>query len=214
MIDFTDFQWREPVQARSRKRVADILDAARDLSLSSGLAELKMSDVAAQAGVPIGSVYQFFPTRTALWARLYAVEMEPIDHALERGIAHAQSLSDIKSGATAMLKLTLERVRERPWLKSVLAAPILDPAIALADRANTSQNARKLAARIQVLHPDAQSEAVCGLAYLICYLWAPMTQLGLSGASQAKAALIQYTQMVERQLATLDPGSIVSTKPD
>lgn len=62
---------RLPQQARSRKRVESILEASRALILEQGATALKMSDIAARADIPIGSLYQYFPTRTSIIASLY-----------------------------------------------------------------------------------------------------------------------------------------------
>lgn len=57
---------REPRQARSRERVNRILDAAEALFASQGYAGTTTNAIAAQAGVPIGSLYQFFPDKASL----------------------------------------------------------------------------------------------------------------------------------------------------
>ncbi len=51
---------REPTQARARQRVADILAAAADLISDDGVDAVTTTDVAQKAGVPVGSVYQYF----------------------------------------------------------------------------------------------------------------------------------------------------------
>ncbi|MEZ5193543.1 MAG: TetR/AcrR family transcriptional regulator [Nocardioides sp.] len=57
---------RQPVQARSRERVALIVSAASRLLTRDGVAGLTMRRLADEAGVPIGSLYQFFEDRTAV----------------------------------------------------------------------------------------------------------------------------------------------------
>jgi AcrR family transcriptional regulator len=57
---------RKPRQARSQERVNRILDVAEDLFASQGYAATTTNVIAAQAQVPIGSLYQFFPDKTAI----------------------------------------------------------------------------------------------------------------------------------------------------
>ncbi|GAB4350545.1 MAG: TetR/AcrR family transcriptional regulator [Leptolyngbyaceae cyanobacterium] len=66
---------RKPRQARSQERVNRILDVAEDLFASQGYAVTTTSAIAAQAQVPIGTLYQFFPDKEAIiqaLARRYA----------------------------------------------------------------------------------------------------------------------------------------------
>jgi AcrR family transcriptional regulator len=57
---------RTPQQARGRERVALILDAAEALFAEVGYAAATTNAIAARAGVPIGSLYQFFQHKQAL----------------------------------------------------------------------------------------------------------------------------------------------------
>jgi AcrR family transcriptional regulator len=57
---------RQPTQARGQQRVAQILDAAEQLFGEEGYAAATTNAIAARAGVPIGSIYQFFPHKEAI----------------------------------------------------------------------------------------------------------------------------------------------------
>ncbi|MFD8549988.1 TetR family transcriptional regulator [Streptomyces sp. NPDC059649] len=57
---------RAPVQRRSAQRLARILDACAELLDETGYEELSTRAVAVRAGVPIGSVYRFFPNKRAM----------------------------------------------------------------------------------------------------------------------------------------------------
>ncbi len=57
---------RAPTQKRSMKRVNLILEAARVLIAKHGSAGLKIQDIAKEAGVTAGSMYQYFPNKAAI----------------------------------------------------------------------------------------------------------------------------------------------------
>ncbi|MBB5192368.1 AcrR family transcriptional regulator [Silvimonas terrae] len=54
---------RQPQRERGRLRVAALLEAADQLFASKGFEATTMTEIAAQAGSSIGSLYQFFPTK-------------------------------------------------------------------------------------------------------------------------------------------------------
>ena len=62
---------RKPVQARSQERVQRILDVAEDLFATQGYAATTTKEIAAQAQIPIGSLYQFFPNKAAIVRALF-----------------------------------------------------------------------------------------------------------------------------------------------
>ena len=57
---------KQPVQARSRQTVAEILDAAARIFAARGYAATTTNHVAEAAGISIGSLYQYFPNKDAL----------------------------------------------------------------------------------------------------------------------------------------------------
>jgi AcrR family transcriptional regulator len=57
---------RQPKQARAKEKVARILDAARDLMVREGGAALTTNRIAAEAGVGIGSLYEYFPDKQSI----------------------------------------------------------------------------------------------------------------------------------------------------
>jgi AcrR family transcriptional regulator len=61
---------RKPVQERSAARVQRMLDAAAELLDEVGYDETTTSLIATRAGVSVGSLYQFFPDRTAVLTAL------------------------------------------------------------------------------------------------------------------------------------------------
>lgn len=63
---------RVPTQERSKLRLSRILDAANQLFSDVGFDAATMEGIADRAGTSIGSVYQFFPNKAAIFEALCA----------------------------------------------------------------------------------------------------------------------------------------------
>ena len=70
---------RRPSQERSRDRVERILDATAALLGDTPVDKITTAAIAETAGVPIGSVYQYFPNKLAVLAELARRVMEQVD---------------------------------------------------------------------------------------------------------------------------------------
>jgi len=57
---------RAPKRLRGQQRVAELLDAGMAVFAEKGYEAATMTEIAARAGAPIGSLYQFFPTKDAI----------------------------------------------------------------------------------------------------------------------------------------------------
>jgi len=62
---------KQPSQTRSRERVEKIISATYTLLQEQGLSGVTTVHIAKQAGVSVGSVYQYFPNKKAIFASLY-----------------------------------------------------------------------------------------------------------------------------------------------
>ena len=69
------YQRKEPVQERSKLMVEDIIEAANIVLLDEGLDNFNTNRVAEVAGVSIGSLYQYFPSKESLLFQLQRKEI-------------------------------------------------------------------------------------------------------------------------------------------
>ena len=99
---------RVPVQQRSADRLARILDAGAALLDETGYEQLSTRAVADRAGMPIGSVYRFFPNKRAL-----------VDALAERNL-------EVYAGRVVA---RLEAIPEREWRAAIDA--VLDEYLAM-----------------------------------------------------------------------------------
>jgi len=84
---------RLPTRERGRLRVEALLRAAADVFASRGYDAATMTEVAAQAGSSIGSLYQFFPTKASLAHEVLRLQTDELANALDMLEAQAGTLS-------------------------------------------------------------------------------------------------------------------------
>lgn len=66
-----------PSAPRQRLRYSRILDVAGSFA-RKGLCDVELTEVAARADVPLGTMYRYFPTRTHLMLALYRHQLEEL----------------------------------------------------------------------------------------------------------------------------------------
>lgn len=78
---------RKPVQERARVTVNAMLDAAVKLFKRGGTSSITTNRIAETAGVSIGSVYQYFPNKHALFVALHERHIGLVAEVIRRRIA-------------------------------------------------------------------------------------------------------------------------------
>lgn len=73
---------RGPVQARSQKRIEAALETAEKLLLTLGPDRTSIPEIAAEAGVPRATIYQYFPDKYALFAHMAESQFTRITSAI------------------------------------------------------------------------------------------------------------------------------------
>jgi AcrR family transcriptional regulator/transposase-like protein len=91
---------RQPQQKRGKQRVEKILIAAAEVFAEAGFAAATIQQIADRASTAVGSIYQFFPDKLAIFNALFAEHMrlterieadffaQDIDFPLDRGISN------------------------------------------------------------------------------------------------------------------------------
>ena len=88
---------KTPVQARSAASVEAILQATIQVLLKEGKSKLTTTRVAQRAGVSVGTLYQYFPNKSALLQALLKAHLDSVALAVEQACeaAHGTTLETI-----------------------------------------------------------------------------------------------------------------------
>jgi len=98
---------KSPVQARSTASVAAILDATIQVLLQVGKERLTTTKVALKAGVSVGTLYQYFPNKSALLKAVLKRHLNEVTGAIER-VCREQQGHSLEQMATALITTFLE----------------------------------------------------------------------------------------------------------
>lgn len=84
---------REPRQQRSRQTVEAVLEAVTHVLRRHGAEAITTNRVAEAAGISIGSLYQYFPEKQAIFMALHDRHVDRVRHVIERTMAQCTSAS-------------------------------------------------------------------------------------------------------------------------
>src|SRR5262245_16349342 len=116
----------ERVEARLADNRARILQAARRLVAESGFREAQIATIATAAGVAVGTVYRYFPTKAELFAEIVrSVSQREVD--VLRDIADSGGPASERLAA-AVRAFASRALRGRRLAAAVLAEPV-DPEV-------------------------------------------------------------------------------------
>jgi AcrR family transcriptional regulator len=93
---------KSPVQARSAASVDAILEATIQVLLSVGKDRLTTTKVASRAGVSVGTLYQYFPNKSALLQAALKRHLDQVTQAVER-VCQEQKATTLQHMATALI---------------------------------------------------------------------------------------------------------------
>lgn len=115
---------KRPVQERSRATVEAILEATARVLLDRGAGALTTSRVAERAGVGIGTLYQYFPSKEALLSALHERGMDDLEETIARAIARSET-QPLERRLEALVDALLAYKRKRPELASAIHAELV-----------------------------------------------------------------------------------------
>jgi AcrR family transcriptional regulator len=189
---------REPQRLRGTLRVAALLKAGASVFAEKGYAAATMTEIAARAGAPIGSLYQFFPNKEALADALLKQYGEHVETAVGRIDAKAAELP-FSELAAALLDLLVDLQEER-----AAAIVLIDARRASDGRPSEMRLAmrRHIARILRVKAPECPPALAGTMAVTVHHLMKAAAALSAeTGVDARDAALAELHHMTTLYLA-------------
>ncbi|WP_170253410.1 MULTISPECIES: TetR/AcrR family transcriptional regulator [Alphaproteobacteria] len=126
------------------------MEAAVELIAQGGVSALKMTDLAARAGVPIGSLYQFFAERAAVVRALHDRHTERVESGARRVFSTVTTLAEAEALMGDAVDTFFTTFRDDPVYLPVWLAALSDPDL---QRLNTDHQARLTGMLCDIFRP-------------------------------------------------------------
>lgn len=148
---------RLPTQQRSRLRVRRMLESAAALADEVGYEGATMSRVADRAGVPVGSLYQFFPDKKSLFNAVVAGYVQRLVDLVEEAFSD-HTPEDWREDVDRVIDTYMEFYRTEPGFGALWygGGGHLDPQLLASNRANNEVLAERLFTLFRQRHPEVE----------------------------------------------------------
>ena len=190
---------RKPKQARGQLRVEEILDATERLMLSVSWDKISTNHIAREAGIPIGSLYQFFANKQAIVQALVERYMASIEEAFANLPQNIESMTPAEL-INAIFDHLLAAARRHQALHALLimskeseigniAAPIEDVL--------RSHIERMLAVRAPWMSPQERKVHALVSQVSNCALFAESIRLATQGNQAIAQRLLEQARLMQ-----------------
>ena len=171
---------KEPTQQRSRERVERMLAAARDLIAERGSDAMKIGEVAERAGVSIGSLYQFFPDKSAI-IRALAERFTAENRAcIDAELAGVSSEQDLLAAFTRLVDAYYAICLAQPVMRDIWSSTQVDNTLRELELADSRASTEALASVWRRLRPEKDPAELTSAAFLIWQLGEATMRLAIS----------------------------------
>jgi AcrR family transcriptional regulator len=193
---------RVPTQQRSRERVERMLAAASELIERGGSDAMKMSEVAERAGVPIGSLYQFFPDKGAIIRTLAERYNAAGRDCIEKELAPVRTLAELGDAFARLVDIYYAMFLAEPVMRDIWSGTQADKALQEIDLADSRATGKLLAAALERVRPDADRGRIATKSLLIMNLGVATMRLAIAvGRAEGTVLVGAYKAMALRELA-------------
>lgn len=197
---------KKPVQQRSRERVERMLAAATELIAAKGGDALKMGEVAERAGVPIGSLYQFFPDKSAIIRTLIERSNAESRKCIADGLRDISEIDQLGPAFGALFDIYYGMFLADPAMRDIWSGAQADKSLRAVELAESRVIGGMLGDTLKRLKPAAPAAKIDSAAFLIMNLGEATIRLAISvDAAEGQALVGTYKDMaVAHMLALLD----------
>lgn len=178
---------RRPIQERSRRKFQALLSSAREVLVEVGFDSFTCEEVASRAGVPIGTLYQFFANKYVLVCELDRQDAHGVIEEVERFAQKIPAL-DWPELLNDFLDHLADLWLSDPSRRAVWLATQATPATRATAAVNEREIARMIASVLAPLMPATERERRAFMAEVLVHVAYSMLNFSVSAGHVAPGA--------------------------
>lgn len=155
-----------PTQKRSRERYEKILECAAAMIAENGSEAFRMSDVVERSGVPFGSLYQYFPDKTAIIGTLAERYNAAGRACVQQELAAVESRTDLRPALWRIVDGYYRMFMDEPVMRDIWQATQADRALQQLDEADGEFLAGLLLGTLKRIAPRRDPATLAAIARL------------------------------------------------
>jgi AcrR family transcriptional regulator len=194
-----------PTQQRSRERFERILACAAELMAEKGSEAFRMSDIVERSGVPFGSLYQYFPDKTAIIGTL-AERYNAIGRdCVRRDLAAVNTARDLYPALCRIVDSYYRMFIDEPVMRDIWQATQADRALQQLDEEDGRYLSGLLCDALARIAPDAPAPALAALSQLTMTLIAAAVRHAITLETKDASRIIAlFKRLLPRNLSALE----------
>jgi len=192
---------RMPSQERSRARVEHMLNCAISVIAEKGSEAMTMSEVARLAGVSIGSLYQYFPDKSAIIRALAEHYGAECLKCIEKSLASAETLDALCAALGELIDIYYGLFLAEPVIRDINSAIGADKSLRDMEIAESRRSGAVLSDALCRVAPDCDRQRAAAACFLIMHLGESTMRLAISTGPEEGAKLVEtYKHMALNEL--------------
>ncbi|KVD25112.1 TetR family transcriptional regulator [Burkholderia ubonensis] len=194
-----------PAQQRSRERFERILACAAEVMVEKGCDAFRMSDIVERTGIAFGSLYQYFPDKTAVIGTL-AERYNALGHeCVRRDLSRMKRVEDLHGTLCRITDSYYRMFADEPLMRDIWRATQADRALQALDEADGAFLAGLLTERLREIAPDARDAQLSAFSELTMVLIAAAVRYAIGlPPKAARQRLAMFKRTLPVDLAVLE----------
>lgn len=193
-----------PAQERSRERFDRILAATSEILSEKGSDAFRMSDIVERTGIAFGSLYQYFPDKSAVIGTL-AERCNAIGRdCVRRDLAEMKKLSDLHAALCRITDGYYQMFRDHPVMHHIWQATQGDRTLQSIDEEDVAFLAGQLRDTLHRVAPKQPAHALTTFSQLAMIQIAAAVRHAIAlPPTEARRALDLFKRMLPKDLSAL-----------